>query len=180
MKTQELPMIRVRGTGLLYDDHTFEFTPQKKGEPKKANVIKCGDSDTYTTTGASPKRVLHIVIPASDPDPAASAQRVLEEMSKKLPATKELQKLQKPLSRVLYNDAGKTLSVDAKSGRVRICIDVSLMPCDLRDTREQFTQAAMDISRALMLNDSYLAQQRKRLYDRQLKEQKEPLTPLEK
>lgn len=177
MKSQETPMVRVRGTGVVYDDHTFEFYPQKKGDPQRANVVKCGESATYTTTGSQPKRVLHIVVPGSDPDPAATARSVLEEMSKKLPETKEVRKLQKPFSRVLYNESGKVLSVDAKSGKVRISIDVSLMPRDLRDTRDQFMQATMDISRALMLNEKYLAEQRKRMYDKQLKESEPPSKP---
>ena len=109
-----------------------------------------------------------------DPDPTAAAQRVLEEMSKNLPETKAVQKLRKPLSRVLYKEGGKTLSVDAKSGVVRIGIDVSLMPRDLYDTKDQFLQATMDLNRVLMLNETYLAEQRKRLYDKQLKEPETP------
>ena len=174
MKNPEQPMVKLRGTAWLYDDHTFEFYPQRQGEPQRANVVKCGDSATYTTTGATPKRVLHIVVPGDDPDPTAAAQRVLEEMSKNLPETKAVQKLRKPLSRVLYNEGGKTLSVDAKSGVVRIGIDVSLMPRDLQDTKDQFLQATMDLSRVLMLNETYLAEQRKRLYDKQLKETENP------
>lgn len=174
MKNQETPMVRVRGTGVVYDDHTFEFYPQRKGDPQRANVVKCGESATYTTTGATPKRVLHIVVPGSDPDPTAAARRVLEEMSKKLPASKAVRELRKPLSRVLYNEAGKTLSVDVKSGLVRIGIDVSLMPRDLRDTKDQFLQATMDLNRVLMLNEAYLSEQRKRLYDKQLKETENP------
>ena len=78
MKNQEQPMVRVRGTGVVYD-----------------------------------------------PAPTAAAQRVLEEMSKNLPETKAVQNLRKPLSRVLYNEGGKTLSVDAKSGVVFVLLDLS-------------------------------------------------------
>lgn len=92
----EKPVSKQRGTGLYYEDSSFEFRPQETGTPRYESSIKTtGGGSLSKTTGSGPEKkdqkfVAHLSVSADDADPSASLHDQLERLClKSWPERKE-------------------------------------------------------------------------------------------
>ena len=116
---------KTRGTGTYFEDCTYEFTPQGKGEPVYERMCKVGQSSMARTAGLQKQSyVCKLKVDANDADPAETMHQQLEKLAAKVwPATA---REPKPRGRVLMNEDGGMIRLDAKNGVVSVHLDLSL------------------------------------------------------
>lgn len=116
---------KTRGTGTYFEDGTYEFTPQGKGEPLYESVCKVGSSSLGRTSGKTQQSyVAKLKVDASDADPAEAMHAALDRLAAKVwPVTA---REAKPRGRVLMNQDGGSVRLDAKNGIVSLRLDIDL------------------------------------------------------
>ena len=116
---------KTRGTGTYYEDGSYEFTPQGKGEPVYESVCKVGQSSLGRTSGKEKQSyVAKLKVDANDADPAEAMHEALDKLAAKVwPVTaREL----KPRGRLLMNQDGGSVRLDAKNGIVSLHLDINI------------------------------------------------------
>lgn len=72
MKTKNINQSKprkVRGTAIIRQDDSFEFTPYNEAPSTQQNVRTCvGGGKSWTTTGAQPSKVVHLMCKEGSPD----------------------------------------------------------------------------------------------------------------
>ena len=116
---------KTRGTGTYFEDGSYEFTPQGKGEPVYDSVVKSGQSSIGHTTGVQKQHfVAKLKVDAADPDPAETMHAQLDKLAAKIwPATADKAK---PRGRILMNQDNGTVRLDAQNGIVSLHLDINL------------------------------------------------------
>ena len=152
-KQPEKNFIKVRGTATFYEDNAFEFVSQKEGKPQRTDIRKYGNAKVYTTTGASPKRVITIECAADAVDPASEVSSAFAKVFK------EEFKAQVPdaLSHkgaVLKNDANLKMTVNKTKKQLECSFIVPLTPDGKRDYKIMFYEKIQEISKCFAINES--------------------------
>ncbi len=110
-KQPEKNYIKVRGTATFYEGNAFEFVSQKEGKPQRTDVKKYGNAKVYTTTGASPKKVITIECAADAVDPASEVSSAFAKCFKEEFKTAAPDSLS-PKGAVLKNDPSLKMTVN--------------------------------------------------------------------
>lgn len=147
--------IKVRGTATIYEDNAFEFVSQKEGKPQRTDVKKYGNAKVYTTTGASPKKVITIECAADAVDPAtevssAFAKVYKEEFKAQVPDALS------PKGAVLKNDANLKMTVNKTKKQLECSFIVPLTPDGKRDYKVMFYDKIQEISKCFAINESII------------------------
>lgn len=150
--------IKIRGTGAYYEDNTFEFTPQKEGNPQRKDVVKTKYSTMYTTTGKQPKRVVTIQYDPDSPDPKAAVQDEVDAIFKKAMPEKKSDKFV-PKGRTLLNEDGKVMKYNQNTRRIEISLTIPIALTDGKDYTTIFYEKLQDLSKCLQFNHDFLNQQ---------------------
>lgn len=112
-ETQPVPR-KVRGVLTALGGDSFEFKPYKEGEPTQQNVVTVGKSKMYDTTGKTPQRVAHLIVPSDVTDVRAELFRQVDELTQK-DKTENTTPVVKPEETVvLHKGEGMRLMIDEK------------------------------------------------------------------
>ena len=150
--------IKIRGTGAYYEDNTFEFTPQKEGNPQRKDVFKTKCSTMYTTTGKQPKRVVTIQYDPDAPDPRAAVYDEVDALFKKaLPDDKSTRTA--PKGRTLMNEHGRVVKYNNSSRQIEISLAVPIDMTDGKDYKTNFYEYIQELSKCLQFNTDFLNRQ---------------------
>ena len=79
-ETQPVPR-KVRGVLTALGGDSYEFKPYNEGESTQQNVVTVGRSKMYDTTGRSPQRVAHLVVPKDVADVRAELFRQVDALT---------------------------------------------------------------------------------------------------
>lgn len=83
-KNQAKPR-KVRGTAIIRTDDSFEFQPYNEAPSTQQNVKTCaGGGKSWTTTGAQPSKVVHLMCKENCPDVYAELQAQFNALTKDL------------------------------------------------------------------------------------------------
>ena len=145
---------KTRGSAIVYDDDSFEFTPQGVGEPKYEAMCKVGQSHISRTTGdAKQSYVCHLKVDGNEPDPAEAMHEQIDRLAQKIwPAT-----LSQPKARgkVLYDRNGMTAKCDAKKGILSFHLDIDMRSAGC-DYTSFIVKALTEFPKCLSINEVYL------------------------
>ena len=152
-KQPEKNFIKVRGTATFYEDNAFEFVSQKEGKPQRTDIRKYGNAKVYTTTGASPKRVITIECAADSVDPASEVSSAFAKVFKEEFKTQVPDALS-PKGAVLKNDANLKMTVNKTKKQLECSFIVPLTPDGKRDYKIMFYEKIQEISKCFAINES--------------------------
>ena len=107
---------RVRGTALFNEDDSMTFTPYQEAPSTQRDVKTCaGGGKRWTTTGADPSRVVHLMVKESAIDQYAELAKQFAALTKDMKPAKPLQL---PEKQRVVNEGGMEVYLDPKQGRL--------------------------------------------------------------
>lgn len=147
--------IKVRGTATIYEDNAFEFVSQKEGKPQRTDVKKYGQAKVYTTTGATPKKVITIECAADAVDPASEisasfANAFKQEFKANAPEAIT------PKGIVLKNDPALKMTVNKTKKQIECSFIVPLTPDGKRDYKVMFYEKIQEISKCFAIKETLI------------------------
>ena len=122
---------KTKGTVSQYKDDSFEFTPYGKGEPVYEHSYKVGEAQIGLTKGKGKQNfVAKLKCSADESDPCEVMHQQLDKLAAKEWPDREKADT-KPRGKVLLNENGAYMAVDAKRGLISIHLDIDLSEsCD--------------------------------------------------
>jgi hypothetical protein len=147
--------LNIKGTGKLYEDNSFEFVPQKEGNPQRKDVVRTANATHYTTTGKTPKKVVTIQYNPDVPDPQAVVLDEVEKIFGKICPEKS-KKDEKPRGRVLLKEACTEVRYNEKEKRIEASFYVPLTLHDGKDFKTNFYETLQTLSKCLAYNTDFL------------------------
>lgn len=145
--------IKVRGTATIYEDNAFEFVSQKEGKPQRTDVKKYGNAKVYTTTGASPKKVITIECAADATDPANDISQSFAKAFKEEFKTEAPDSIV-PKGVVLKNETNVKMTVNKTKKQLECSFIVPLTPDGKRDYKIMFYEKIQEISKCFAINEN--------------------------
>lgn len=147
--------IKVRGTATIYEDNAFEFISQKKGKPQRTDEKKYGSAKVYTTTGASPKKVITIECAADAVDPASEVSASFAKVFKEEFKTQAPEAIT-PKGIVLKNDPTMKMTVNKTKKQIECSFIVPLTPDGKRDYKVMFYEKIQEISKCFAIKETII------------------------
>ena len=143
---------KYKGTGIGYDDGSYEFMPQGKGEPTYTKLGKMGDSHISRTQGNKQSVIAHVKVSADEADPLAALHEQLDKLAEKAWPDKPL--TEKLRGRRLINDDEQMCTVDTKAGKLnyRLTIDLTTEA----DPRGKIITLLTNLTKCLYTNQALL------------------------
>ena len=147
------PIKKTRGTGTVYEDDSFEFTPQGTGEPKYEAMCKLGQSHISRTTGERKQSyIAHLKVDADEADPAEALHTQIDKLAQKIWPASALPP--KPRGKMLYNRDGALAAVNSKTGIIRFSLELDLK--EGADYQRKLINALTQFTQCLYSNQDYL------------------------
>ena len=107
---------KVRGIASIYEDDTIQFTPYNEAPSTQKDVKTCvGGGKRWTTIGADPSKVIHLMCKESSTDQYAELAAQFVALTKDM---KPSQPLQLPDRQRLVNEGGMQVFLNQKEGQL--------------------------------------------------------------
>jgi len=144
---------RVKGTGVFYEDNSFDFIPnQNTGEKRNEVIKKRGKSVLYKTLGEQQSSIVaHLVSSSEDTDPIAS---LIEDFNSLIVSQDEKRKMKIKKRKLCETDNLKiNYLVDANEIEITVLESNKSLELVKRDMVNFFSK----IISCLLINRTYLA-----------------------